>query len=218
MRQITEAIVHCTATRPEWWASRTTSQKVREIRRWHVEDRGWSDIGYHYLIDRNGTVAEGRPIERDGAHVRGHNRGTIGISLFGGHGSNENDAFEDHFTPEQDAALRKLLAQLQDRYGFTKVSGHNEYAAKACPGFRVNRWLAKKSPAPAASRELVGGTVASVGVSGNVALEAVQSAATDIQGLLPYAESLKWVFVALTLAGVAFGLYARIDRQRRGRL
>jgi len=147
MRKITEAIVHCTATRADWWASRSTSQKVKEITRWHVEDRGWSACGYHYLIDRDGTVATGRPIERDGAHVRGHNAGTIGISLFGGHGSSENDRFEDNFTPEQERALRELLAELQAKYGFTKVTGHNEYAAKACPGFNVQRWLAQKPPA-----------------------------------------------------------------------
>ena len=146
MRQITEAIVHCTATRAEWWASRSTSQKVAEVKKWHVQDRGWSDIGYHYLIDRDGTVAKGRPIERDGAHVRGHNAGTIGISLFGGHGSSENDTFEDNFTPEQDKALRELLDELKARYGFTKVTGHNQYAAKACPGFSVPRWLARKAP------------------------------------------------------------------------
>lgn len=146
MRKITEAIVHCTATRPEWWASKTTSQKVKEIRRWHVEDRGWSDIGYHFLIDRDGTIAEGRSMDRDGAHVQGHNKGTIGISLFGGHGSSENDPFEANFTPEQDRALRGLLVKLQNIHGFTKVSGHNEYAAKACPGFNVRRWLSAKSP------------------------------------------------------------------------
>lgn len=146
MREITEAIIHCTATRADWWKTRTTNQKVEEIRRWHVEDNGWSDIGYHFLIDRNGKVATGRPIERDGAHVRGRNKGTIGICLFGGHGSSETDAFADNFTPEQDKALRKLLGDLQKKYGFTRISGHNEWAAKACPGFKVQRWLSVVTP------------------------------------------------------------------------
>jgi hypothetical protein len=142
MRQITEIVVHCTATRPDWWATRSTAQKVDEVRRWHVEDRGWKDIGYHFLIDRNGKVATGRPLERVGAHVIGHNQGTIGVALFGGHGGATTDAFADHFTPEQDAALRNLLMDLQTRFpAITKISGHHEYAAKACPCFGVSAWL-----------------------------------------------------------------------------
>lgn len=144
MRPISEIIIHCTATMPNWRAGSKTSAKVSEVRRWH-KDRGWSDIGYHYLIDRDGTIAKGRPIERVGAHVRGHNKGTIGVALFGGHGSSENDHFADNYTPEQDAALRRLLAELQTDYGpGLKISAHHDYAAKACPGFRVDRWLARK--------------------------------------------------------------------------
>ena len=150
MRKITEIIVHCTATRADWWASKRTSEKVREIKRWHVQDRGWADIGYHFLIDRDGTIAKGRDITRDGAHVQGRNKGTIGISLFGGHGSAETDKFAQHFTPEQDAALRRLLAELQATYGKVPVTGHNQYAAKACPGFNVPAWFgAKPAPKPA---------------------------------------------------------------------
>lgn len=141
MRRITGIIVHCTATRPQWWEGKATAAKVAEIRRWHVEERRWSDIGYHYLIDRDGAVVEGRPITRDGAHVAGHNRGTIGVSLFGGHGSSETDLFEENYTPAQDRALRGLIDTLQGRYGPVPVTGHNEYSAKACPGFSVPEWL-----------------------------------------------------------------------------
>lgn len=152
MRPINEIIVHCTATRADWWQGKPTIAKVAEIRRWHVQDRGWSDIGYHFLIDRDGTVAKGRDIAKTGAHVQGHNTGTIGVSLFGGHGSAETDKFADHFTPAQDAALRKLLADLRKTYpAIAKVTGHNQYAAKACPGFKVEKWYAAKPltrPAP----------------------------------------------------------------------
>lgn len=144
MRPISEIIVHCTATRPDWWSSKSLGEKVAEIRRWHVQDRGWKDIGYHYLIDRNGKVATGRPVEQVGAHTQGKNTGTIGIALFGGHGSAETDKFSQHFTKEQDAALRKLLADLRKQFpAIVKVSGHNQYAAKACPGFNVPSWLAE---------------------------------------------------------------------------
>jgi N-acetylmuramoyl-L-alanine amidase len=148
MRKINEIIVHCTATRPSWWADRLTQDKVDEVRRWHVEERGWKDVGYHWLIDRDGTVINGRDESVTGAHVRGRNANSIGISLFGGHGSSKDDTFEEHFTPEQDAALRQLIAEIEQRHAITKVSGHSEYANKACPGFNVSSWIAHK-PAPA---------------------------------------------------------------------
>ena len=148
MRDINEIIVHCTATRPDWWQGRTTEEKVAEIKLWHTRDRKWKNIGYHYLIDRDGTVAKGRPVEQVGAHCKGHNTGTIGVALFGGHGSSENDKFSDHYTVEQNRALRELLADLSDTYGIKKITGHNLYAAKACPGFDVPRWLARKPAAP----------------------------------------------------------------------
>ena len=62
MRPISEIIIHCTDTRPDWMEGKTTSAKVAEIRRWHTDPqpkgRGWKDIGYHFLIDRDGRVAQ----------------------------------------------------------------------------------------------------------------------------------------------------------------
>lgn len=179
MRKITGIIIHCSATKPDWMAGASADAKRDEIRRWHVEGNGWSDIGYHYLIDRNGTIVEGRPIERDGAHVKGHNKGTIGICLLGGHGSSENDAFADNFTEAQDLALRGLIDLMQKAYGKVPVTGHNEYAAKACPGFRVSRWLAKKTPTRTAAAQSTTvqasfaqiGTAAGAGASAIAALD-----------------------------------------------
>jgi hypothetical protein len=145
MRPINEVIVHCTATRPDWDKDQTPQEKLAVIRRWHL-DRGWSDIGYHFVIFRDGTVLSGRPVEKVGAHVKGHNRGTIGVSLEGGFGASSTDSFEDHFTEEQEKSLRKLLKDLQDTYNIDKITGHNLYAAKACPGFDVPTWLANKKP------------------------------------------------------------------------
>ena len=144
MRPISEIIIHCTATRPDWRESRPTSEKVAEVRRWHVSDRGWRDIGYHFLIDRDGTIAEGRPLDQVGAHTMDHNTGTVGISLFGGHGSAATDKFFAHYTTPQDKALRALIEDISAAYKITKVSGHNEYAAKACPGFNVPTWFGQK--------------------------------------------------------------------------
>ena len=171
MRFTDTLIIHCTATRPDWMADNTSAQKVDEIKRWHVEDRGWSDIGYHYLIDRDGTVLEGRPLERAGAHCIGHNKHSIGIALIGGHGAGQNDSFADYFTPQQDKALRNLIGDMGFKYPITHIAGHNEFAAKACPGFQVSRWL-KRKPAtrinPAQSKTLQGTAVAAVSTTGSV--------------------------------------------------
>ena len=141
MRQINEIIVHCTATNSKWYENQSVEQVVKEITRWHTQERGWSDCGYHAIIHRDGEVGFARPIERTGAHCRGKNRGTIGVSLVGGRGSAADDRFEDNFTAEQDAALRNLIAEYKDQFpSIEKVTGHNDYASKACPGFNVGDW------------------------------------------------------------------------------
>lgn len=137
---VREIVVHCAATRADWMAGRPLAEKVAEIRRWH-RGNGWNDIGYHWIIDRDGSIAPGRAETVVGAHTVGKNSGTIGICLLGGHGSAETDRFAKNYTPEQDRALRQLIASISLRTQIQRVSGHNEYAAKACPGFNVPLWL-----------------------------------------------------------------------------
>lgn len=136
-----EIVVHCSATRPDWMADAGLPAQFAEIRRWHMQDRGWRNIGYHWVISRDGKVMAGRPETEIGAHVVDHNRGTIGICLIGGHGSTERDQFAQHFTTAQDVTLRQLLQGIGMRAQIRRISGHNEYAAKACPGFTVSKWL-----------------------------------------------------------------------------
>lgn len=139
---VTEIIIHCAATRPGWFDGEPILEKVDEIRRWHTGSPNfWSDIGYHYVIDRDGSVARGRAEATVGAHVAGRNRGTIGICLIGGHGSKPTDDFHQHFTVAQERALVELIADIRTRADIRTISGHNQYAAKACPGFRVPDWL-----------------------------------------------------------------------------
>jgi N-acetyl-anhydromuramyl-L-alanine amidase AmpD len=146
MRTINEIIIHCSATYPNWMAGHSAQEKTNEIRRWHMQERKWSDIGYHYVIDRDGHVGNGRPVWRMGAHVRGHNATTIGLCLIGGAQSAATDKFEDHFTLDQDRVLRQLIVDLQKGYpGIKKISGHNQYAAKACPGFYVPDWYGEET-------------------------------------------------------------------------
>lgn len=158
MRHIDSIYVHCTATRAEWWADRRSSEKAAECKRWHIQ-RGWSDVGYHYFVDRDGTITEGRPIEKTPAAQKGHNTGSVAISLWGGHGGNQDDKFEDHFTPEQDRALRKLIAQLRMEYpAIKRVRGHNEVSAKQCPCFRVTSWMNSAETEKKAPRQRISQT------------------------------------------------------------
>jgi N-acetylmuramoyl-L-alanine amidase len=141
MREINEIIIHCTATNPNWYGDRSVEDVVKEIKRWHVEERNWSDIGYHAIIHRDGSVGYGRPVERSGAHCRGRNKSSIGVSLVGGRGGCADDAFLDNFTPEQETALRELIVEYSAKFPSIKeISGHNSYARKACPCFAVKDW------------------------------------------------------------------------------
>ena len=129
MRAINKIILHCSAT-PE---GRHTT--VEDIRLWHKQ-RGWSDIGYHYVVYLDGTVHEGRPIERSGAHVFGLNKNSIGICYVGGVDKNNLKA-KDTRTSEQIKALDLLLGSLLDDFKGATLHGHNEFANKACPSFDV---------------------------------------------------------------------------------
>lgn len=131
MRSITEIIVHCTAT-PEGRAV-----TVAEIDAWH-RARGWSGIGYHRVIGLNGERWAGRPIDKIGAHCEGHNTGTIGVTYVGGVAKDGRTA-KDTRTLAQKQALLVELTELRDRFNIGKISGHNEYAAKACPSFDASK-------------------------------------------------------------------------------
>lgn len=131
-RKITEIIVHCTAT-PEG-----KDFAVDTIRSWHLAN-GWKDIGYHYVVYRDGTVHAGRPEAQVGSHVAGHNSGTLGIVYVGGVAS-DGKTPKDTRTPQQRAALLDLAKALIAKYpAIKKVTGHNQYAAKACPSFDVRK-------------------------------------------------------------------------------
>ena len=120
---VTEIILHCADTRPEWMAGHPLAEKIAEIRRWHVQQRGWRDIGYHWVIDRDGAVAPGRRETEIGAHVESHNRGTPGICLLGGYGASADDPFERNFTAAQAVAAKRLIAEIKGRTAIRKVLG-----------------------------------------------------------------------------------------------
>jgi len=125
VRTINEIIVHCSATNcPEYGP--------KEIRDDHMIVRGWSDIGYHFVIDPTGVIHEGRNLERAGAHVRGRNSHSVGICLMG----------LDNFTEEQFTSLAVLVRILMKSFGLKEeqVNPHNKYANKLCPNFDLDEW------------------------------------------------------------------------------
>lgn len=126
MRALDKIIIHCAATKPTWNGGAET------IRKWHL-DRGWSDIGYHYVIKKDGTVEEGRSMRRIGSHVRGKNTGSIGICWVGGY-----DGVDDR-TDAQKKSLIELVKALRHDYGKLTVHGHNEFSSKSCPNFDVSK-------------------------------------------------------------------------------
>lgn len=88
------------------------------------------------------TAGKGRPRgDRDRPWGEGHNRGVIHICLIGGAGSTATDSFERNFTAAQDQALRGLIDAIRARTVITRITGHNDHAAKACPGFVVRTWI-----------------------------------------------------------------------------
>lgn len=133
MRQQTDLVViHCSATPP------SMDVGAKEIDRWHRE-RGWLEIGYHIVIRRSGEVEYGRKLDAIGAHVKGHNKNSIGVCLIGG--VDENHQPENNFTYPQRNALKGVLSVIGERYGDVEVVGHNELSDKACPSFQVSEWL-----------------------------------------------------------------------------
>lgn len=132
MRKIDEIIVHCTAT-PE---GRDIS--VGDITRWHI-DRGFTTIGYHYVVLLDGTIERGRPEEQVGAHCKGHNSRSIGIAYVGG--CDKAMRPKDTRTTPQCASLAHLLKKLKAKYPQATIYGHNELANKACPSFDVQKWI-----------------------------------------------------------------------------
>ncbi len=124
MRKINLHVIHCADTPDDMDIG------VNEIRQWHLE-RGWSDIGYHYVIRRDGSIEVGRSIDKMGAHAKGYNRNSIGTCLVG----------RDNFTTEQYNSLRVIDNFLKQVYN-VKTVGHRDITiGKTCPNMDINKVL-----------------------------------------------------------------------------
>lgn len=137
-RTISEIIIHCSAT-PEG-----RDYTVEQIRKDHKE-RGWSDIGYHYVIYRDGTIVNGRDVDLVGAHCSkgGHNQHSIGICYIGGLENKARVPYnklkaKDTRTEEQKASLLSLLLDLKKLYPKAVIYGHHDFdSSKDCPSFNA---------------------------------------------------------------------------------
>lgn len=139
MRKINRIIIHVSYTFPE------QDIGAAEIRRWHTSpdpgdpSKPWRDIGYHFVIPRNGKVEKGRPIEQAGAHVGGHNADSIGICIVGGKRHGRRNPC--NFTRHQWRTLDKLVAELHIQFPQAELSGHDDHTTgKTCPQFDVKAW------------------------------------------------------------------------------
>lgn len=156
---IRRIFIHCTATREGQDIDAAT------IKRWHVTPkarggRGWSDIGYHFVIRLDGTIERGRPEHVSGAHVAGFNTGSIGVVYVGG--LDNQGRSKDTRTTAQIGAMGKLVRQLIEAYPGAAVMGHRDASPdrdgdgvierhewlKDCPCFDVASWLAAEGIAP----------------------------------------------------------------------
>jgi N-acetylmuramoyl-L-alanine amidase len=128
MRSIKLVVVHCSDSDIK------AHDNIETIRGWHVKERGFSDVGYHYFISKDGKVHSGRPEETVGAHAVRHNSGSIGVCLSG----------RREFTAEQFGALEILLKDICFRYALGKqdIVAHNDLdPSKTCPNFDVHKLI-----------------------------------------------------------------------------
>lgn len=140
-------VIHCSATR-----AIQAEIDANTIRKWH-KGQGWADIGYHFVIKRDGTLESGRPLDQVGAHVANHNSYSVGICLVGGLANAAPFKPENNFTKMQWITLRQLLKELLQKYPDAKVLGHRDFpkVAKVCPCFDARQW-AKDNGFPASPK------------------------------------------------------------------
>lgn len=137
MRGINLIVVHCAATHAD------QDIGVAEIRSWHMAPpKNWNDVGYHWVIRRDGTLEKGRDEETVGAHAVGYNSHSIGICLVGGIDANDKMKADFNFHRSQMATLERLLTTLTLRFPAAEVCGHRDLPGvqKACPAFNVKAW------------------------------------------------------------------------------
>ncbi len=146
MTRIDFIAIHCSAT------PATADIDAAEIRRWH-RGQGWRDIGYHYVIKRDGTIEKGRDPKTPGAHEPKINARSLAICMVGGSPKVDSPEHkkglgEDNYTDAQWASLKKLVTELHLKHPAAEVLGHRDVPGvrKACPSFDTRKWWAANKP------------------------------------------------------------------------
>ena len=128
MRKIDKIIVHCSAT------AEGLDVKTETIREWHMRGEHFKDIGYHYVVELDGSIHKGRDEEDVGAHCVGQNTKSIGICYIGGV-AKDGKTPKDTRTEAQKMSMYWLLRVLKAKFPNATIHGHRDFAAKACPSF-----------------------------------------------------------------------------------
>lgn len=149
---VRELILHCAAINTGQFNGMSAFQVFSIINQWHLQGgrKGGGYLppfkhgfGYHGLIMPDGTFYKGRPFEMIGAHTKGHNTGSLGFLLIESKKITEIGEFRDYYTTRQRIVLKAMIEDLARSHGLERVSGHNDYAKKLCPGFLVydHEWM-----------------------------------------------------------------------------
>lgn len=122
-RKVTKIFIHCSASDVK------SHDNLETIRKWHVEENKWSDVGYHYFITKDGVIHNARPVEKIPAAQKGHNKGSIAICLSG----------NNEFTEKQFKSLYVVCLDISKEYAHKiKIFGHKDVeTSKSCPNFEV---------------------------------------------------------------------------------
>lgn len=113
-----------------------TTQTPRQIQNFHMDSRGWSDVGYNFLVDEDGRIYEGRGWLVIGAHAHSHNTSGIGVCFIGRDGDDVTDKAKASIRWLYDVACRHAGRTLAKR-------GHGELShnSTSCPGRTLQRWV-----------------------------------------------------------------------------
>lgn len=121
-------------------ASPRDTTSVETIRRWHVQDRGWADIGYHWIITGDGVLHPGRPLTMQGAHAPKVNPESWGICVTG-----DNTNPDQRWNGLQEFTLVKHITAVRFLLPEIDVRGHRDTGqATACPGLDIREWMKER--------------------------------------------------------------------------